>query len=278
MAMKLIPARRGRPQKFGRPSRAVTLTLPEDVVAALSNIDDDLSRAVVELSRPLSADVVARPVAELAKYGDSAVIVIKPLAALSRIPGVTHVPLPDGRALISLDESMTVYEFELKLRDLVDSDKALDDRERAALKTIGGILRSARQTKGLTVHQRSIIVLQSNKHRRIAGQFLSLIFSAVTLAACSSPSGPTPPSTPPPPAAPTLTAPANDQPADDQQLDTIQPQLQVNNGTSTPAGTRAYEFQVATSDAGWRILDGGHGADHGLTWRQDQGVLDARTS
>ena len=212
MAMKLLPARRGRPQKFGRPAHAVTLTLPEDVIAALSAIDEDLSRAVVELSQPLVADVVARPAAELAKYGDSAVIVIKPLAALSRIPGVTLVPLPDGRALISLDESMTAYEFELKLRDLVDTGKALNERERAALNTISGILRSARQTKGLTVHQRSIIVLQSNRHRRIAGQFLSLLFSAVTLAACSSPSAPTPPATPPPPVTPTLTAPANDQP------------------------------------------------------------------
>ena len=248
MAVKLIPIRRGRPQKFGRPSRAVTLTLPEDVIAALSGIDDDLSRAVVELSRPLAADVIARPVAELAKYGDSAVIVIKPLVSLGRIPGVTHVPLPDGRALISLDESMTVYEFELKLRDLIDVDKTIDDRERAALKTISGILRSARQTKGLTVHQRSIIVLQSNKHRRIAGQFLSLLFSAVTLAACSSASTPTQPTPPAPPVVPTLTAPANDQPPDDQQLDTIQPQLQISNGTSTPTGTRTYEFQVASGD------------------------------
>jgi hypothetical protein len=189
MAMKLIPARRGRPQKFGRPARAVTLTLPEDVIAALSGIDDDLSRAVVELSQPLVADVVARPVAELAKYGDSAVIVVKPLAAIGRMPGVTLVPLPDGRALISLDDSMTASEFELKLRDLVDAGKGLDERERAALKTIGDLLRSARQTKGLTVHQRSIIVLQSTRHRRIAGQLLSFLFSAVTLAACSNTQG-----------------------------------------------------------------------------------------
>jgi hypothetical protein len=183
MAMKLIPARRGRPQKFGRPARAVTLTLPEDVIAALSAMDDDLSRAVVELSQPLVADVVARPVAELAKYGDSAVIVVKPLEAIGRIRGVTLVPLPDGRALISLDESMTAYEFELKLRDLVDTDKVLDERERAALKTISDILRSARQTKGLTVHQRSIIVLQSTRHRRIAGQLLTLLLSAATFTA-----------------------------------------------------------------------------------------------
>ena len=183
MPLKLAPVRRGRPQKFGRPARAVTLTLPEDVIAALSAVDEDLSRAVVQVCQPLVADVVAHPVAELAKYGDSAVIVVKPLPALTRLPGVTLVPLPDGRALISLDESMSSYEFELKLRDLVDTGKSLDDRERAALKTIGDMLRSARQTKGLVVHQRNIIVLQSTRHRRIAGQLLSILLSAATFAA-----------------------------------------------------------------------------------------------
>ena len=69
--MKLVRSRRGRPQKFGRPSRALTLTLPEDVIAALISINDDVSRAVVGLVQPLNADVVPRPPAELSKYGDS---------------------------------------------------------------------------------------------------------------------------------------------------------------------------------------------------------------
>jgi hypothetical protein len=246
--MKLVPARRGRPQKFGRPSRAVTLTLPEDVIAALSGVDEDLSRAVVELARPLAADVVARAPAELTKYGDSAVVVVKPIESLRTMPGVTLVPLPDGRALISFDESMTAYEFELKLRDLIDSGKDLDVRERAVLTAIGRILRAARQTKGLTVHQRSIIVLQSTRHRRIGGDLLSILFSAVALAACTSGGAPTQPSALAPPVTLTLTAPANEMPSDDQQLTTIQPELRIAKGTSTPAGTRTYEFQVASSE------------------------------
>ena len=102
--------RRGRPRKFGRPSRAVTLTLPDDVLAALSGVDDDLSRAIVQLSQPLLRDVVIRSPAELSKYGDSAVIVIKRLPTLNRMPGVSLVTLPDGRALTSLDETMSVHE------------------------------------------------------------------------------------------------------------------------------------------------------------------------
>jgi len=161
------PPRRGRPQKFGRPSRAVTVTLPEDVIAALGRIDADLGRAVVQLAQPLVHDVSPRPAAELANFRDSAVIVTKRLRALERIPGVTLVPLPDGRALISLEEAMNVYEFELKLRDVIESEGRADAEERDALVAISEILKAARTNRQIELHQRSIIVLQSTRHRRI---------------------------------------------------------------------------------------------------------------
>jgi hypothetical protein len=164
--MKLVRPRRGRPQKFGRPSRAVTLTLPDDVIAALTDVDNDLSRAVVRLSQPLVTDVVIRPPAELSKYGDSAVIVIKPLPALNRIAGVSLVPLPDGRALISVDETMNVHEFELRLRDAIDESKALEPWERSGMSAVCEILKSARQSRSIAVNQRSIIVLQSTRRQR----------------------------------------------------------------------------------------------------------------
>jgi len=168
MPFKLIKARRGRPQKFGRPSRAVTLTLPDDVIASLTGVDHDISRAVVRLTQPLLKDVVTRPPAELSKYGDSAVIVTRRLPALNRMPGVSLVPLPDGRALISLDDRMSVHEFELKLCDAIDGSTDLEPWERSAMSSIREILKSARLSKGITVHQRNIIVLQSNRRRRIA--------------------------------------------------------------------------------------------------------------
>jgi hypothetical protein len=122
----------------------------------------------VRLSQPLLTDVVAKPPAELSKYGDSAVIVIKPLPALNRMPGVSLVPLPDGRALISLHDAISVHEFELKLCDAIDGGTDMEPRERSAMSSIREILKSARQSKAITVHQRSIIVLQSTRHRRIA--------------------------------------------------------------------------------------------------------------
>ena len=74
-------------------------------------MDDDLSRAVVQLSQPLLRDVVTRPPAEAVEITVTVrVIVIKRLPTLIRMPGVSLVPLPDGRALISLDETMSVHE------------------------------------------------------------------------------------------------------------------------------------------------------------------------
>jgi hypothetical protein len=164
--MKVVKIRPGRPRKFDRPSRAVTLTLPEDVIGALEAIDKDLSHAVVRLAVPVSAEVLARAPAELAKYEDCAVIIVKRVAAFGQIPGVTLVPLPDGRALISLDEGMNLFEFELKLRDMIEAPPQGDAEERQTLASIAEILKSARRTRGISLNRRSIIVLQSTSHRR----------------------------------------------------------------------------------------------------------------
>jgi hypothetical protein len=163
--ISLVRGRRGRPQKFGRPSRAVTLTLPEDVIAALSTLDSDLGRAVVRMSQPLGAEPPARPPAELSQHRDRAVIIVKSGEILERIAGVTLVPLPDGRALISLDESTSIYEFELNVRDAV-SETGISARERSLLQSIVEILTAARQRSGLVAQRRSIIVLQSTRQRR----------------------------------------------------------------------------------------------------------------
>ena len=64
VAKGLLGPRRGRPRKFSRPSRSVTLTLPDDVIAALLAVDSDLSRAVVRAVQPLVPDT-PRPAAEV---------------------------------------------------------------------------------------------------------------------------------------------------------------------------------------------------------------------
>src|SRR6185503_19394173 len=94
-AMRTMPKHGpGRPPKYGRPSRAVTVTLPEDVLDGLGAIDADVGRAIVKLTerrgRPRLRAV--RP-AELATYGNHAVIIVNPARALKRMAGVQLVPV-----------------------------------------------------------------------------------------------------------------------------------------------------------------------------------------
>jgi len=156
--------RRGRPRKFAVPSRAVTLTLPEHVIDALAGVDRDLSRAVVRLSQPEVAKQ-PHPPAELATFGQRAVIVVNPTRTLEERTGVSLVPLPDGRALISFDAPMTTAGLELLIADALD-DRRLSRRDRGIFKAIGELLKGARRSKDVTLRQRNIIVLESRRRRR----------------------------------------------------------------------------------------------------------------
>jgi len=151
--------RRGRPRKFNRPARAVTLTLPEDTIATLKGIDRDISRAVVRAVEPLAGDA-PRALAELATFGGRSVIVVPPVRALKDRTGADLVPLPDGRALIALTPDVTASQFELRLRDALAHD-TLDEMERETFEAIVGLLQGTRMRPGGAIHQRSIMVLEA---------------------------------------------------------------------------------------------------------------------
>jgi hypothetical protein len=158
-----VVPRRGRPRKFVGPSRAVTLTLPENVISALSALDHDLSRAVVRVTQP---EIAKRPhpPAELATFGRRAVIVVNPTRTLEQRTGVLLVPLSDGRALIAFDESMTTARLELKIQDEIDAH-GLPAEDARIFKSIRNVLKSARRSKSVALHQRNIIVLEYTGRR-----------------------------------------------------------------------------------------------------------------
>lgn len=160
-----LPARRGRPPKFGRPSQAVTITLPDDIVSSLRALDADLSRAIVRLAESSALTNVPRRAVELTHYGRSAVIVVLPRPVLKRLPGVSLIPLPDGRALISLDSESSAAEFEVLLRDALEGG-AVAPADRPVMEGLGEILRSARQSRGVTLRQRNIIVLENKRAKQ----------------------------------------------------------------------------------------------------------------
>jgi hypothetical protein len=164
--MALVKHGPGRPQKYGRPSRAVTVTLPEDVIVRLQALDADLGRAIVKAAEqhaPQRPRTIRQ--AELSSYGNHAVIVVMPVKTLKRLPGVQLVPIGNGRALISLDRPHSVPELELQLRDACDR-RTVNGNERGSLEALAEILRNARLSNGIAVRERTIIVLESKRRRR----------------------------------------------------------------------------------------------------------------
>jgi hypothetical protein len=165
--MRAVGPRRGRPRKFTSPSRAVTLTLPEDVISALEAVDPDLSRAVVRVAQPEMAKA-PHPAAELATFGRYAVIVVNPTRTLEQRTGVMLIPLSDGRALIAFDESMTIDRLELAIQDELE-DHELPPEDARIFQAIRELLKEARRSDAVALSQRNIIVLEpapaGDKHK-----------------------------------------------------------------------------------------------------------------
>jgi hypothetical protein len=160
---------RGRPRKYGRASRAVTLTLPEDVLARLRTVNVDLGRAIVALvdGNGKARAGAVRP-AELSAYGNHAVIVVNPAKALSRLPGVQLVPVGNGRALISLEHSRSIPQLELDVRDAIEHSQVTEP-ERETLEAIADILQHARRSRSVSIQERTIIVIESKRRRPSVG-------------------------------------------------------------------------------------------------------------
>jgi hypothetical protein len=155
----------GRPHKFGRPSRAVTVTLPEDVIARLSAIDVDLGRAIVAVVQRRRLRPAAKRPAELESYGSRSVIVVPPVKALRQLAGVQLVPIGDNRALISLEHPHCIPQLELAIRDALDHDD-VGRPERTTFEAVAAILQRARRAAGIDIGERTIIVLEAKRPRR----------------------------------------------------------------------------------------------------------------
>lgn len=163
-ALVAAPRRRGRPKKFAGPSRHVTLTLPEHVIAALSRADGDLSRAIVRVAER-AAPTGRRGAAELSRFGRRAVIVVDRSRTLERRADVDLIPLPDGRALISFDRARTMADLELTISDAL-GDPQMPSRDREVFAGVAAILKDARHSADVVLRQRSIIVIEARRRPR----------------------------------------------------------------------------------------------------------------
>lgn len=154
------PHGRGRPLKFGRPARSVTVTLPEDVVAALRARDRDLGRAIVGLLPGSTQGPQAAPPVVLHQTGRRAVIVVRPIDAIRRLRGVELVSLGDpDRALIAFTGGQTISAFELQVQDLLEGPQLPPDQA-AVVTQLATLLRQARRTAGRSLSEATIVVME----------------------------------------------------------------------------------------------------------------------
>jgi len=154
--------KRGRPQKFGRAAQLISLTLPGDVIAWLTTIDDDLGWALVKLHE--RATKTRKPdfdVAQLVRFpGDRALIQVR-AELFSDMPGVSLIPLSDGRAFLALESGKGVADLELAVLDRMET-KRVPAAERAALLRLRQLLKQWRQ-EGINFESRTIIVARGRK-------------------------------------------------------------------------------------------------------------------
>lgn len=136
------------------------MTLPNDVITALRAKHRDLGRAIVELVPAESTEEARAPAVAVHHTGRRAVIVVKPVDALRRLPGVELVSLGDPeRALIALRSGLTVPAFELRVHDLLENER-MDAGEADVVSQLAALLRETRRTPGLTLSEATIIVLE----------------------------------------------------------------------------------------------------------------------
>jgi len=154
--------KRGRPQKFGRAAQLVSLTLPRDVIDWLESIDEDMAWALVKMhERATQPRKVSGDVAQLVRFpGDRALIQVQE-AYFNDMPGVSLIPLSEGRAFLALDAGKGVADLELIVLDRIE-DKRVAVAERTALQKLRQLLKQWRQ-EGIRFESRSIIIAQGKK-------------------------------------------------------------------------------------------------------------------
>lgn len=155
--------RRGRPPKFGRPGHVVSVTLPDDTLHALNQVDPDTGWAIVKLlegsPKSRTRDKAADGDVELARIGARRSLIVVNRSMFKSLPGVSLIPLNESFAFLALDPGRGMSDLELVVIDRL-ADSRLDAREREALERLRTQLASWRRDRGLRFHSRSIIVVE----------------------------------------------------------------------------------------------------------------------
>lgn len=165
-------AKRGRPTKFGRPSRVVALTLPDEVVRGLRKIHADLGWAIVTLFEKAPVGGSAAPEterdAELVTIADRRSLIVVNRAVFKSLPGINIIPLHGNRAFLALDIGRGMTDLEIAVIDRLEGTSIVDARERKALSGLRAQLKAWRHDRSLRFHSRAIIVVEQRRPARPA--------------------------------------------------------------------------------------------------------------
>jgi hypothetical protein len=191
--------RRGRPSKFGRPSRVVALTLPEDALDRLRRIHRDLGWAILKLldkepRRVSTRDDGSQPDVELVTVADRRSLIVVNREVIKNLPGVNIIPFSGNRAFLALDIDRGMSDLELAVSDRL-GEATVERVERRALTALRARLTTWRRDHGLQFHTRAIIVVErrlkksSERDTRAAARGLAARRTTAKVAA-GTPSGP----------------------------------------------------------------------------------------
>jgi hypothetical protein len=159
---------RGRPLKYGRPAHLVSVTLPEDTVHELQQIDTDLGRAIVVLvdavagPRELAAN---RPIVTYEKVGRRRSLILVDREAVKGVPGCELIPVSDDRALLTLQDGRGLPDLELAIVDRL-ADYDVTGRQREGLEALRRALMECRRANDVEVESRSIFVVEKSSRPR----------------------------------------------------------------------------------------------------------------
>jgi hypothetical protein len=144
----------------------VALTLPQEVLEVLATLHPDPAWAIVQLVTPMLRDGAERrrttPHAALAEIvhlpGRRSLIVVQP-QVFTLLPGVSMIPLADGRAFLAMDGVGGIADLELAILDRLAITPA-DTLEHTRLTQVREILRKWRVDPDLLFRTKSIIVVE----------------------------------------------------------------------------------------------------------------------
>lgn len=171
-----MSGRRGRPPKYGTPSKIVAVTLPEEVVTELETLHDDIGWAIVRLVEQRRQESVPGPAkgprgkarrftgakavaaAELVSVGSGQSLIVVNSATVRAIPGVQMIPLSETEAFLALEPGRGLADLEIAVLDYAEKLRA-GSRDKAAIAQLLAQLRRWRRNEKLVFHSRAIILV-----------------------------------------------------------------------------------------------------------------------